>query len=214
MPAIVNAEMFRTAHAFVSKEETRYYLQGVYVHKHQLAGVLLVVTDGHRMLVIHDKDGSTDLDGVIVKLDKDALAKCKADRREIGSRKLRIEGDGEVTVLADGGETPVASYRNCIIDGTFPDYTRVVPRETSGEPATFNGHYLGDFGKASQELSGLKSGGFRILENGDDPALIRFTSADHAFGVLMPMRDQDYMGTPWFYTAAQEPADTPMAAAT
>ena len=208
MSAIINANLFRIVNAFVSKEETRYYLNGVFVVRHQLKGVVLVATDGHRLMCVHDENGSTDLDGVTVKLDKNALAMCKADKREPGERRLQIHGDGEVEILAYDGEQKVSSFRNCIVDGTFPDYTRFVPSSTDNAPASFNGKYLGDFGQAAGELSGTKACAFRILQNGGSPALIRFTGVDHAFGVLAPIRDDgENVGAPWFFNAAPAPVE-------
>jgi len=207
MSALINANLFRIAHAFASKEGTRYYLQGVFVVRHQHHGVNLVVTDNHRMIVIHDEKGETDLEGVIVKLDKNALALCKADKREPGERRLRIHGDGEVEILAYEGEQKVSSFRQCIVDGTFPAWDRVIPREFNGEQAMFNGAYLGDFGTAARELTGTKEAALRIVYNGDGPALVRFRTIEHAFGVLMPIRDDGACALPEFYTMPAWNAD-------
>jgi hypothetical protein len=60
-----STEMYRVALDFASKEQTRYYLQGVYVQRHPKEGVLLVSTDGHRMICIHDQNGFVDEPGAI-----------------------------------------------------------------------------------------------------------------------------------------------------
>ena len=127
MPATVNADLFRIAFNFASTEATRYYLNGVLIQKHQAEGVYLVATDGHRMMVIHDATGSTTLDNVIVKLDKAALAACKPNRKDQAERLLRVEGDGVAHVLEAYGDEmrPTAMCHGAIIDGTFPDWTRV-----------------------------------------------------------------------------------------
>ena len=53
----VNADLFKLVHAAISKEETRYYLNGVFIEPHPVGGAVLVATDGHRMLVAHDEKG-------------------------------------------------------------------------------------------------------------------------------------------------------------
>ena len=53
----VNAMLFKAARECQSSEETRYYLGGVYVQPHPERGALLVATDGHRLIAIHDETG-------------------------------------------------------------------------------------------------------------------------------------------------------------
>lgn len=55
----VRAKHFAAAYVFASTEETRYYLNGVLVEPHPDGGVLLVATDGHRMVAIKDDEGET-----------------------------------------------------------------------------------------------------------------------------------------------------------
>lgn len=54
---VVSADLFRRAMMAQSTEETRYYLNGVRVEPCAEGGVLLVATDGHRLLVFRDIDG-------------------------------------------------------------------------------------------------------------------------------------------------------------
>lgn len=222
MSAIVNAKLFSIVNNFVSSEETRYYLKGVLIQRHQSGkGVYLVATDGHRMMVAYDADGSTTLEDVIVRLDKSALAMCKPDRREPNDRALRVHGDGEVEILADcirehgtlSESRLVSSFRNCIVDGTFPGWQRVIPCEFAGTPSSFNGAYLSDFGKAAKDLTGQKDAAIRIIGNDGGPALIRFRGCDHAFGILMPLRDETTMSLPDFYTIPAASKDTTQDAA-
>lgn len=213
MSALVNANLLRIASMFVSTEETRYYLKGVLIQKHQLKGVNLVATDGHRMMVIWDENGTTDLDDVIVSLDKAALVACKSVRGENLERLVRVEGDGIVTVYS-GHETPVpvAMNHGAIIDGTFPHWQRVVPNmdRSAGSP-TFNPKYLTEFCKAATELCSSKDGAISISGTAGDPALLRFLGVDHAFGVLMPIRNGGEVNKlPWFLNAA--PAEQKIAA--
>ncbi|MFN4090300.1 MAG: DNA polymerase III subunit beta [Alphaproteobacteria bacterium] len=109
----------------ISTEETRYYLNGVYLHPAETDGVPLlraVATDGHRLArcEIPLPDGAAGMPGVIVP--RKAVAEI---------RKLLEEEAGEVEVaLSESkirfvvGDLVLISK---LIDGTFPDYERVIP---------------------------------------------------------------------------------------
>lgn len=216
MNALLSADLFRAVAVAQSTETTRYYLCGVYVEPHpHLPGVILVATDGHRMVVAHDPAGSVDVAGVIA-LPPDLLKQCKRSGR--GQRRLIEVNDGIPTILelkhdneieshkatlAAGVRVPVATgVRNCIVDGTFPDWRRVVPNP-AGKPCSpvglsFNANYLGDFAKVCAALADYNTGranpatiGAPIslyAEDDGGPALIRFGAFASAFGVLMPLR--------------------------
>jgi len=109
----------------ISTEETRYYLNGIYLHAAPADGAEMlraVATDGHRLARFEMPlpEGAKDMPGVIV------------PRKTVAElRKLVDEGDAPVEVsLSDTkvrfgfGETVLTSK---LIDGTFPDYERVIP---------------------------------------------------------------------------------------
>lgn len=54
---VVSADLFRRTMMAQSTEETRYYLNGVRIEPCPEGGVLLIATDGHRLLVFRDADG-------------------------------------------------------------------------------------------------------------------------------------------------------------
>ncbi len=109
----------------MSTEETRYYLNGVYLHTAELDGTSVlraVATDGHRLarMELALPAGASGMPGVII------------PRKTIGElSKLLEEGVGEVKISLSenkirfvcGGAILVSK----LIDGTFPDYERVVP---------------------------------------------------------------------------------------
>lgn len=214
MTATVNADLFRIVAGFISSEEKRYYLKGVFIHKHPVSGVYMVATDGHRMMVAHDEDGTTTLDPVIVALDKPTLnaTKCAA-RGEHNPRVLEIHGHGEVRVLAGAPDerAPVAIQHKAIVDGTFPDYRRVIPApaEAAGTP-WFNPVYVQDFAKAAQELGklrGVKDAAFRVTGSNNSPCLVQFLNSSHIFGVLMPIRGPEDVTLPgWLDAQPEAPA--------
>ena len=109
----------------ISTEETRYYLNGIYLHAAERDGASVlrcVATDGHRLasMEVAMPKGAEGLPGVIV------------PRKAVGEmRKLLDETSGEVSIgLSEAkirfsfGQTVLTSK---LIDGTFPDYQRVIP---------------------------------------------------------------------------------------
>jgi len=109
----------------ISTEETRYYLNGIYLHAAKSDGVAMlraVATDGHRLarMEIPLPEGASGMPGVIV-----------PRKTVMELRKLLDETDKDATLsLSDTkirfvlGETVLTSK---LIDGTFPDYDRVIP---------------------------------------------------------------------------------------
>jgi DNA polymerase-3 subunit beta len=109
----------------ISTEETRYYLNGVYMHVADAEdGKVLrcVATDGHRLARI-DADlppGAETMPGVIV------------PRKTVGElRKLLDDDDAQIAVSVSETKvrfaTPEITLTSKVIDGTFPDYARVIP---------------------------------------------------------------------------------------
>lgn len=108
----------------ISTEETRYYLNGIYLH---VAGdkdkvLRAVATDGHRLarIEVAIPAGADGMPGVII------------PRKTIAEFKKLLEGEvGEVQMSVSdskirfvcGGAVLVSK----LIDGTFPDYDRVIP---------------------------------------------------------------------------------------
>ena len=112
----------------ISTEETRYYLNGIYLHAAQADAVEVlraVATDGHRLARVEMPlpSGAEGMPGVIV------------PRKTVGEvYKLIEETDEPVRVSLS--ETKIRFAFNDtvltskLIDGTFPDYERVIPSNT------------------------------------------------------------------------------------
>ncbi len=110
----------------ISTEETRYYLNGVYLHAADTdkgKKLRTVATDGHRLALCETDapKGAEDLAGVIV------------PRKAVGEvRRLIDSSDGDVTVSVSDTKIVFTSGRaqltSKLIDGTFPDYARVIPK--------------------------------------------------------------------------------------
>jgi len=116
----------------ISNEETRYYLNGVYLHTLDVDGHLMlraVATDGHRLARVEmaAPKGAAGMPGVIIprkavsevqKLIEDPAAEVRV---EISPVKARFSFGEEG---AKYGQVVLISK---LIDGTFPDYVRVIP---------------------------------------------------------------------------------------
>lgn len=109
----------------ISTEETRYYLNGVYMHVADAEGgkmLRCVATDGHRLARVDAElpEGAADMVGVIV------------PRKTVNElRKLLEDDDVQIAVSVSETKvrfaTPEITLTSKVIDGTFPDYNRVIP---------------------------------------------------------------------------------------
>jgi len=109
----------------ISTEETRYYLNGIYFHAIESGGKLKlrsVATDGHRLAraEMEAPAGSEGMPGIIIprktvsELQKLVDAPDVAVATELSDTKIRFT-IGSVVLTSK------------LIDGTFPDYQRVIP---------------------------------------------------------------------------------------
>ncbi len=112
----------------VSTEETRYYLNGLYVHakKEGSSEVLRVVaTDGHRLACVESPlpKGAEDLKGVII------------PRKTVGEIRKLLDDSSIENVTVEISENKVRfcvtdiTLTSKLIDGTYPDYERVIPTD-------------------------------------------------------------------------------------
>jgi len=107
----------------ISTEETRYYLNGIFFHAHD-GRLRAVATDGHRLARVETDlpEGAGAMPAVIV------------PRKTVNEvRKLvdDLDDDAGVEVGLSASRIRlmigVAALRSRLIDGTFPDYERVIP---------------------------------------------------------------------------------------
>lgn len=115
----------------ISTEETRYYLNGIYVHAYAAGkqhSLRAVATDGHRLARVEMPlpEGAEGIPGVIV------------PRKMVNEvRKLIEDFDGPVDVSLSDSRIRFAFsdvvLTSKLIDGTFPDYGRVIPQNNDKE---------------------------------------------------------------------------------
>ena len=134
LPAGALRKIIERTRFAISTEETRYYLNGIYFHTVSGDGgerLCAVATDGHRLAKTDAPlpDGAKGMPGVIIPRKTVAeVFKLLADRNapvQIGlsSAKIRFTFDsGE-----DEPRPESVVLTSKLIDGTFPDYGRVIP---------------------------------------------------------------------------------------
>jgi DNA polymerase III, beta subunit len=128
LPARVLAELIDRTRFAISTEETRYYLNGIFLHVTDDSEPMLkaAATDGHRLarFTLPRPEGAAGMPDVIV------------PRKAVGELRKLLEEALDGNVLIDlsaskirftlGGEGGVV-LTSKLIDGTFPDYSRVIP---------------------------------------------------------------------------------------
>lgn len=128
-PQTIDATAFRyaldAAAVTISTEETRYYLNGIFFEP--VDGHLrMVSTDGHRLTQVDCPDIPWERDGLI--LPRVTVAQLRKDLK--GVDKIQIAYSADATCLRI--VTPKWSLITKLIDGTFPNYRRVIPQNVDG----------------------------------------------------------------------------------
>lgn len=128
MPAAALNEAFGAVRFSISTEETRYYLCGTFLHA---AGETLrfATTDGHRLsrLVLPLPAGAESLPDCIVPTKAVDIVRKLAEARSDSDVSITV---GDMKIAFTIGNVSLLSK---LIDGTFPDYERVIPSQTKVE---------------------------------------------------------------------------------
>ncbi len=125
MPAADLRKLIDKTRFAISTEETRYYLNGIHVHASGAGATAVlrgVATDGHRLAKIEIAlpDGAEGIPSIII------------PRKTVTELRKLIEAiDGEIRVKVSANRIQFvldqAVLVSRLIDGTFPDYERVIP---------------------------------------------------------------------------------------
>ncbi len=128
LPAKVLAELIDRTRFAISTEETRYYLNGIFFHVADDDKPVLkaAATDGHRLAryTIDQPDGADGMPDVIVP--RKAVAELRKLLEEALDGNVEIDLSASKIRFTLGGEGGVV-LTSKLIDGTFPDYSRVIP---------------------------------------------------------------------------------------
>jgi DNA polymerase-3 subunit beta len=158
--------LFEKARFAISTEETRYYLNGIYLHRVDGTGsskLRAVATDGHRLAQVETDGpaGTEGMPGVIVP-------------RKVVSEVIKlIDDDAQVEISLSQAKIRFAMgdviLTSKLIDGSFPDYARVIPAANKKILVLENADLL----KAVDRVSTLSSEKGRAVKlNASDGRLI------------------------------------------
>jgi hypothetical protein len=196
----IDAGIINAALCAVSSAETRYYLRGVFID----ARGFVAATNGHILFAaqcagIGDKLADVKsaavthaMPGVIVPTEAWAQANKAAGKSKGLCYVLERDAQGMWWILYGN-----ARIHFTPIDGSFPEWRRVVPeRADTLIAAHYNPVYMTALGNMSKALRNGKKDdntGFRLHQAGDAPALATFINPDgdtriDCLAVLMPMR--------------------------
>lgn len=217
LTAQINLKTIAAVSLAASTDETRYYLKGVFLEVAR-DGVTYIATDGHVLLASHealadDAERNTLCGTFIIPI---GICRAKRDKRESALATLQGESvtSAALTIAKDDG----TATRFKVIDGTFPNWRRVVPGTSSNPfaPLTastfaqacdnkapqFNPTLLAVMQKFSLAM-GDKGVPYVHYSDAGSPAPITFgPDAGESFGIVMPVRGEaEPWSVPAFVTA-------------
>ena len=127
LPALALRGLIDRTKFAISTEETRYYLNGIYLHAAESDGTKVlraVATDGHRLARAEEPlpEGAGAMPGVIIP--RKTINELRKLIEEISGDVRIALSDTRIQFRVDG-----ITLTSKLIDGTFPEYDRVIPRD-------------------------------------------------------------------------------------
>ncbi|MFO1134155.1 MAG: DNA polymerase III subunit beta [Rhodoblastus sp.] len=174
----------------ISNEETRYYLNGIFLHATEVDGHAMlrgVATDGHRLarVEIPAPAGSAGMPGVIV------------PRKAVSEVQKLIEDAGaEVTIELSASKIRfnfgAVVLTSKLIDGTFPDYARVIPTNNDKRLTVERS----DFARAVDRVSTISSERGRAVKMALADGKLTLSVTNPDAGAAIEELEVDYDSTP------------------
>jgi DNA polymerase-3 subunit beta len=170
----------------ISTEETRYYLNGLYLHtvvENGEARLRAVATDGHRLALAEmpAPEGAVGGPGVII------------PRKTVDQvRRLLDDGAGPVDIQVSAAKVRFefgrASLTSKVIDGSFPDYVRVIPKDNDKLLSVDNGL----FAAAVDRVATISAEKSRSVKLAVEPGRIVLTVRNMEAGQAVEEVEADY----------------------
>ena len=149
------SRLIEKTHFSMAQQDVRYYLNGLLL---ETGGQFLraVATDGHRLALCEvELDGSPLQEQQVIVPRKGVL---ELQRLMSGEGPLNIElGSNHVRIQLDG-----IRFTSKLIDGRFPEYDRVIPKESSNEVTADRAAFRGALQRTAI-LSNEKYRGIRLI---------------------------------------------------
>lgn len=211
----ISAAVYGLCLGVAAVKDIRYYLKGVHVERAADApgGVIVVATDGHRMLVIAQNSG-------VISGGESAIL----PRVKVPAKAHELVFDGVDCTVFDANGARMAVLPATYIDGKFPEWRKttpvpVVPDDAAvdwtapnEDPAFFNPKLLAGFVKVAITLRGGRAdynNTMRIRSGGKSGVMVVDFGGDlQAYGLIMPMRQDgpEWHGVPAWGRPANPPA--------
>ncbi|MDC0092998.1 DNA polymerase III subunit beta [Alphaproteobacteria bacterium] len=169
----------------ISLEETRYYLNGIFLHvpESNKDKLRAVATDGHRLAQaeIPLPSGADNIPSIIL------------PRKAVGEiRKLTDVTDGSIEIIISDSKAkfnfPNAVLTTKLIDGSFPDYQRVIPKENLNKLVVSNSN----FSKAIDRVSTVSLEKSRAVKLSLNNNLLSLNVSSHDLGNATEELEIDY----------------------
>jgi DNA polymerase-3 subunit beta len=190
MPAADLRKLIDKTRFAISTEETRYYLNGIHVHASGAGATAVlrgVATDGHRLAKIEIAlpDGAEGIPSIII------------PRKTVTElRKLIDAIDGEIRVKVSTNRIQFvldqAVLVSRLIDGTFPDYERVIPVGNEKVAAIDTKR----FAETVDRVSTISTERARAIKLRFDDGRITASAVSTEAGRAVEELDADYAGEP------------------
>lgn len=194
----IDYDALRALLLVAADKDIRYYLNGIHIEVSETA-IVAVATDGHSLLALPLAPADADAPRMVGSwiLPRDVLDMVKPHK--VGRSPLSLT----VTLCADTFEVSgQATLSGKYVDGRFPNWRMVVPRETDGTVAQFDAEKIYVMHKVNKLLGGKYSVG--VCHNGEKPARIMLARED-AVAVVMPMHGNASFANPsWLDNATAE----------
>ncbi|MDG2521413.1 DNA polymerase III subunit beta [Caulobacter segnis] len=176
----------------ISTEETRYYLNGLYLHTVVEGGetkLRAVATDGHRLALAEmaAPEGTAGTPGVIV------------PRKTINEIRRLLDDAGENVELQLSPQKVrlefgrAAALTSKVIDGSFPDYVRVIPKDNAKVLLVDNSL----FAKAVDRVATISAEKSRSVKLAVEPGKVILTVRNMEAGQAVEEVEVDYDGEPF-----------------
>jgi len=170
------AQLFAPVSFAISTEETRYYLNGIFFRGG--ANAVAVATDGHR-LARNNAGDLPDFAGVIVPRKTVSLLPKGTVSVAVSDSRIRV-AKGDFVILSK------------LIDGTFPDYERVIPKDND-KAIGFDGD---DMRSAASRVAVVSSERGRAVRLNFAGGAVKLEVNSAEFGSAVDEIQVDYSGEP------------------
>jgi len=191
MIARINAMVLKIVFPFMAQEDIRYYLNGVNIRPLDDGAVMIVATDGHRYVVVHDQHGYAE-DEIIVSVKKDALKSCNT------KSTFDVMSNGSALVNDETGQEQFIQPGNSLIEGKFPRIENIASAigYREGISGAINPAYLADALKIGQHFSSIRF----FTRDQDSPLtfVVGGLGDLEVFGGIMKMRESFEQLPRWF----------------